>query len=705
MERCRIYIDKMKLEELIRLGQTEWFASVEAVYEEVEKILGRNVRPGWYRIMRGLETVPGAADCLFDPNRLKPNYMEVREEALQTADRTQIDPVSSNSAGKRIVKSIKKEVPKLIEPKKTEMVDFPEIYDVTIADQTGLLLRELGVTGLRVTEKSGQIKTSKDELDRVIEEAGDQFPFMPKIKRFRETAKALGSNLFPLWWDLAPERSPDGTVRVGYTAHDADTGRFTTKSPADKKAFHGQVRWNLHSIPATYQKDRPECMLRMRELVHVRPSEREHIKKLLFAIDYSGVELRIVTNISREPKWLDEFFRCSACGLTFDRGNGRETPEAPPPFCPKCGSDKIGDLHTLTALSVYGEGITADPKLFKEKRQKSKSLNFAMCYGGGGSAAQRAVNVDKDEGWRIKRQFDASYKGLQKWWEQQKAFAKKYEYVVTAFHRRYPLPDIKHESGFFRSKAERNAVNGPIQGTSADVTKLAMGIIHRELKKRGWLGKVLMLITIHDELVFEIDTDIAEEAVELLIHIMTRNSAVLKLKHPVPLKCDIEFGYDWSVPYNLTEMTWNHSKKKWTSELAAVFPKAYANYLKCGGTPVDGTPSPPATGVTPPKVSPGPVSEAAPPSPEAASPSSNSESKAVTPPPEVESGKPYTYTIHSSRLSYGLMDKLARIIVECEGRGTQPLLLRTEGGDPLWEGSDPLVSVMEFEFLAQREGV
>ena len=435
MERCRIPIDRDKVGELIRIGQREWFACLVEVYVEVNKALDRDTRPKWMLVMQEHPTLR------FDPESVEPSYMDARETAMA-------------HAGEEDNRTTEKSVPSLTDPRKQETVAFPVTYDVTIPEQLGLLMRELGVRGLRATEKSGQVKTSKDELERVIEEAGDEYPFMGKIRRFREVAKALSSNLFPIWLDTSPERSPDGRIRVSFNAHKVDTGRFSTPTPRDEARFTGQVRWNLHSIPATYDKKKPECMRRMREIIRVADD------KVLYAIDYSGVELRIVTNLSGEPKWVEEFFRCSECDTKFDKGQGAKPP---PHFCPKCGSDKIGDLHTLTALAIYGDGAKDAPD-FKQKRQSSKALNFAMCYGGGGSAAQRAVGVDKEEGWRIKNQFDKSYMGLRRWWGKQHDTARRWTYVRTAFGRKYPLPDILHTDGGFRSKAERNAVNGPVQG-------------------------------------------------------------------------------------------------------------------------------------------------------------------------------------------------------------------------------------------------
>jgi DNA polymerase I-like protein with 3'-5' exonuclease and polymerase domains len=663
MERCRIPIDRPKVGELIRIGQREWFACLVEVYTEVNKALERDTRPKWMLVMQEHPTLR------FDPESVEPSYMDSRETAMV-------------HAGEDDTRALEKSVPMLTDPRKRETVAFPATYDVTIPEQLGLLMRELGVQGLRATEKSGQVKTSKDELERVIEEAGDEYPYMGKIRRFREVAKALSSNLFPIWYDTSPKRSPDGRIRVSFNAHKVDTGRFSTPTPRDEARFTGQVRWNLHSIPATYDKSKPECMRRMREIIRVDDD------KVLYAIDYSGVELRIVTNISGEPKWVDEFFRCSECDTKFDRGQGSPPP---PHFCPKCGSDKIGDLHTLTALAIYGDGAKEAPD-FKQKRQSSKALNFAMCYGGGGSAAQRAVGVDKEEGWRIKNQFDKSYTGLRRWWGKQHDTARRWTYVRTAFGRKYPLPDILHTDGGFRSKAERNSVNGPVQGTSADIMKLAMVLIYREFKKRGWLRRAKAIVTIHDELVFEVDSDIAEDMVDVTVPLMTEKT-VAPLGWLVPLKVDIEFGETWLVPLNLIEL--EHGKKPWPEKWARMFPRRASG--KAIAAPVA-----PAAPVVEASVAPAtPVVEAS-----AAPTPTSPPTIGQTPGTTVEGGR-CVHVIHTSRLSFGLMDKLARVIQKCEGRGTVPLRIVTETGDVLLDEGSTRVKVApgEFKAVAMYEGI
>lgn len=687
MEQCRIHINKTKLIELIQLGQAEWWDALNLVYSDVSLALDRDIRPNWVKEMAEV----------FDPTVLEPAFSEVRDKAIANAAPDMTEPVS-------------KSVPSMLDPKVRETVRFPHKYDVTIPAQLGLMLRELGVQGLTATEKSGQIKTSKEVLDEVIEEAGDQFPFMGKVKRFREVSKSLGGMLFNIYWDMqdvvtpdghvVEKRSPDNCVWANFNGTKVDTGRFSSPTP-EEDVFHGQVHWNVQATTSTVldkKKPKPECARRQRECVSARPGH------LLFAIDYSGVELRIVTNLSGEQKWLTEFFRCSSCEHEFDRAS------TPPPFCPECGSDKIGDIHTLTALSIYGAPVD------KPKRTVGKVVNFLLCYGGSGSAVQRSTGVDKEEGWRIKNQFDKAYTGLLRWWKETRDIAKKQNYVTTVFGRKYPVPDINlpfadpqtgRKNGFYISKAERNAVNGPVQGSSADIMKLAMGLIYRECKKRGWLDKVLMTITIHDELVFEIHESVVAEAIPVIEHIMCVET-VKNLNWAVPLKVDIEFGDSWMVPKNLTEMTWNHgdSGKHWTPYLAQCFPDRYANYLKCGGKSLDGVEDPPQ-GSSPPVES-GPATPPPSASPIGVAPPIAAPATPIAAPATPvavsteKDGPSFVYRLATRDLVPDNAKKLAQVIKKCIGKGVDTLHIRDSEGNDL-VGGPVRLAYTEFKILIEYE--
>jgi len=699
MEQCRIYIDRPKLIALIRLGQKEWWECLQDVYTSVGEALDRDVRPGWVHSM-----------APYDHTILDPDYMGARELAKRQA-MPDARP------------TVKKSVPQLTNPKIRESVVFPAAYDITIPAEFGLMLRELGVEGLEATLKSGQVATAKDVLERIIERAGDKHIWMKSVKRFREVAKALGNVLINIYLDTTPERSPDGCVWANFNGTKVDTGRFSTPAPRDKKHFHGQVNWNVQSTKASYFNPKdppPDCVYRQREVIAARPGY------ILFAIDFSGVELRIVTNISGEPKWLAEFFRCASCEHEFDRDS------LPPPFCPHCGSDKIGDLHSLTALGIYGEKIKDDAKMFKLKRQVGKIVNFLLCYGGSGMAVMHATGVDEEEGWRIKRQFDKTYTGLLRWWKSQETTAEKQLYVTTAFGRKYPVEDIISTDKRFRSKAKRNAVNGPVQGSSADIMKLAMGLLYREFKRRGWIDRgnglpdlVLMVITIHDELVFEVHESIVAVAIPVIERIMCQDTCK-SLGWAIPLKVDIEFGENWTVPNNLTEMTWNKGGGTWTPHMVSLYPDRYVNYLRCGGKPVDGEiPEPAAFQVLPGPVEAAPAAqEAAPASPQVSpEPSTTSpEPSAPTPPqalsstpdpkpaPPAPSPKPtkegnaFVFTIPQHQMTPENAVRLARVVSRCVGRGMDILRVRDDQGNDLL-GRDVKVAYEEFRVIAAYEGL
>tara|TARA_X000000950_G_scaffold240276_2_gene293225 strand:+ start:13885 stop:16566 length:2682 start_codon:yes stop_codon:yes gene_type:complete len=537
MERCRIPTDQEKVKELIRLGQKEWWQSVNGVYESAQEALGRDVRPAWVRLFDGSIK----SGLKFDPDAVTPSYKERMDEARSHAKRMHLDSTDK----------VPKVVPHLTIEGKDETVQFPITYDINAPAQLGLMLRELNVPGLQATEKSGQVKTSKDELDRVVEEAGDRFTYMSQIKRFREVSKALSTYLI----SMLEHAAPDGTLKPNFNGLKTDTGRFAAPTSRNPHLDGGcTVPWQ--GMPSGYDPNRPECLKRLRECIVGRDN------RVLVAIDYAGVELRIASNLSREPKWMAEYFRCADCGEGFEKGDGQSTPDAPPPFCPNCGSDKIGDLHSLTTIMLYGEEVKKDKKMFKAKRQIGKQTNFLLAYGGGPNALS-GLGLDRSEAERVKETFDKSYPVLRNWWAAQKRYGRKYNFVSTAFGRRCPVPDINmpkfdkqtgRRNGAFISKAERNATNAPVQGTSADITKMAMGMIHQHAIKHGWLDRMGMMITMHDELVFDVEPSLMKEFLDVVPHLMASNKVIKAMKWPVPLTVDIEMGKDWTVPYNITEI-------------------------------------------------------------------------------------------------------------------------------------------------------
>ena len=537
MMRNRVHVDRKTALKFCQEGQELWFNALLEVYDGAKDILGRDITPNYIRILKG--DIKGLN--LFNHMEVEGASYKTRvDEARKEANRLHPDTKETiTKPAKRLSSDKFKKVEGF------EDVDFPLTYDILSPQQLGLLFRELDVPGLIVTEKSGQVATAKDAIDSVIEEASEGFPFMAKIKTFRELGKALGQYLIPFVEDVGP----DGTLKPKFDQFSADTGRFSCKTNSRPwKVKDGGCRVPFQGIPATYDKNKPKCISKMRQCISVRDDNY-----WLAAIDYAGVELRLVTNLSKEPKWIDAFFSCSECGKKYQQELGEDGFVIAPPSICSCGSDKIGDLHTGTAVAFYGEGAKKQDN-WKVLRGNGKACNFALCYGGTGKAVQRSIGCDAKEGDEKYRVFTKTYSGLTGWWSQQHKFARKAGYVKTAMGRVQPLPDINSDQFRFKSKDERKALNGPIQGTSADVTKLAMALIYENVQKRGWEDKLLMVLTVHDEIVFEIHKDILKEGIEMISNLMTKNNVVQKMNWPIPLLVDVELGKDWTVPYDLKDI-------------------------------------------------------------------------------------------------------------------------------------------------------
>jgi DNA polymerase I-like protein with 3'-5' exonuclease and polymerase domains len=611
MHRNRVYIDRNKVIEFVREAQREWWNSIIEVYDGVKNELGRDVMPYYLRILRG--DYPEIKHLKFDPNdvsldrnssdgfkiistardyakgystdfnqTLKKSVAKLTQAFGLNSRDSNADDEDDSDLDPEVVEQLRRAREKEAEE---EEISFPLYYDILSAQQLGLLFRELKVPGLLTTGASGQVATDKKIMDVYVEANKETIPFMAKVSKFREYAKALTQYLIPMLEDVAEE---DGTLKPRFMQLEADTGRFsckTTAKPWEKK--DGGCRVPFQGIPSTGDTKKPRVMYRMRECIASRDKDF-----FLAAIDYSGVELRIVTNLSGEPKWIAEFFHCSGCDKRFPKEMGDDgIIKAPPSIC-ECGSDKIGDLHTLTAVAFYGEEAK-QRKDWKALRGNAKGVNFGLCYGGTGKAVQRSIpGCTEQEGEEKYRTFVQTYDGLTGWWKKQKDFGKQYGYVVTAFGRFQPTPYLmenpplrgnekekwklmqKNERWRVKSKDERKSVNSPVQGTSADITKLAMLLIYKMVREKQWEDKFKLILTIHDELVFEIHHSILKEAIDETVFRMSRNEFVKKLGWKVPLTVDVEMGHDFTVPYDRKDLIAGHFDDKYHDK--AIFDQLHA---------------------------------------------------------------------------------------------------------------------------------
>lgn len=476
----------------------------------------------------------------------------------------------------------KEEVRRLIVEAKTEQADY-EGKIMALAETMGFKNFNPGSTkqlsdflfgekGLDLkpkpakNEKSGQYKTDAASLEKLIDGQEDQEDnVLVWVVKHRQIGKIIGTYLEGM---LANTDEHD-QLRFSFSQVGAATGRFTAPG---EKADHGYSGIPIHGIPARSDPKRPKCANSMRRIFIARPGF------MLAKNDYSGQELRIVTNISGEQVWVKEFLHGS------------------------------GDLHSITARSFFNkEEVTTD------ERKKGKAANFALVYGGGYKAIVRATGCTEQEGKRRKIAFDKSVPDFAKWVKGQHASIKKNLGVFTAFGRWIAVPDADSNDHMLRAAAERYSTNYPIQGSGADIMKIAMVMLYKALYLRGWLhhdgdDSVRMLLTVHDEIVFEIKLEKVAEVLPITVDIMESPWKMpVKPKWVVPLIVEPDVDLSWAAKYPWDAIVKGHEAKpgeelKDNEELidGRVYRKApdwLAPYINRKQTDVQTGPSVPAAAV------------------------------------------------------------------------------------------------------------
>jgi DNA polymerase I-like protein with 3'-5' exonuclease and polymerase domains len=366
-----------------------------------------------------------------------------------------------------------------------------------------------------MNEKSKQYKTGADVLEEMAKVMGDNAPPILKlIVAFREEDKMLGTYLN----SLAVNPDHNDELRFQFKQTGAATGRFS--APAGDHE-HGYSGIPIHGIPGT--SDLRTCFVAREGYTMVK-------------CDYAGEELRIVTNLSNEHVWIKEFLEGS------------------------------GDLHSITARAFFGKA-----EVSKDERKMGKVANFALVYGGGPAAIMRATGCDRLEGTRRKQAFDKAVPDFAKWVKGQHAKVKKDLGVWTAFGRWVAIPDANSIENAIRAACERHSTNYPIQGSGADVMKISMILIHKEMYRRGWLknggdDSVRMLLTVHDELVFEIKHERVVEAVPIIVAQMELPTNMARApyspKWQVPLITEPLVGPTWGTGYPCERAVEGHKLKE-----------------------------------------------------------------------------------------------------------------------------------------------
>jgi DNA polymerase-1 len=325
--------------------------------------------------------------------------------------------------------------------------------------------------------KGGQYSTGEDVLLKL----SHQNKIVEDILGFRELTKLKSTYV-----DALPQiiNKRTGRVHTCYGQAIAVTGRLSSNNP------------NLQNIPIRTARGRE---IRKAFI----PRDGDHI---IISADYSQIELRIVAAISGDPAMCDAF-------------------------------KQKKDIHTATAAKVFG---VAEEDVTKEMRYKAKSVNFGIIYGQGAFGLAENIGVSRTEAKEIIDNYKKQFANIQKYMDSSINFCRENGYVQTLMGRKRWLKDI-HSSNFtVRGYAERNAINSPIQGTAADMIKLAMIKIHDEFKKKKFRSKMVMQV--HDELVFDAHRDEVEIIKPIIINCM---QGALQLPNEVPADAEVGTGENW----------------------------------------------------------------------------------------------------------------------------------------------------------------
>ncbi|MBR3051923.1 MAG: DNA polymerase I, partial [Selenomonadaceae bacterium] len=321
-------------------------------------------------------------------------------------------------------------------------------------------------------------KTGYSTNAEVLEEIKWRHPIVEKILKYRALTKLKSTYLD----GLGKLIGDDGRIHTNFNQMVTATGRLSSSDP------------NLQNIP-------------------IRSEEGREIRALfepganydcILSADYSQIELRLLAHMSGDENLIDAFV-------------------------------KGQDIHARTAAEVFGVPLE---KITPDLRRKAKAVNFGIVYGISDYGLSQNLNINRKEAGEYIAKYFERYPGVKNFLDETVALAHKFGYVTTMFGRRRALPAINSRNFNLRSLAERMAMNTPIQGTAADIIKLAM--IRAEKNLRGFRSRII--IQVHDELVLEaVETELAD--VEKILREAMEN--VVKLS--VPLSVDVHSGKNWSL--------------------------------------------------------------------------------------------------------------------------------------------------------------
>ena len=348
-------------------------------------------------------------------------------------------------------------------------------FNIASPKQVGeVLFDRLQITSKPKKTKTGQYVTSED----VLESLRSKHPIVEKILEHRGVKKLLGTYVDALPLLINPRT---GHIHTNFNQTITTTGRLSSSNP------------NLQNIPV-----RDAMGKEVRKAFVSCPGE------LFFSADYSQIELRIMAHLSQDANLIDAFMQ----------GH---------------------DIHTATAAKIFKKELS---EVTADERRKAKTANFGIIYGISAFGLAERMGVSRTEAKQLIDEYFITYPGVKAYMDRSIAMAREEGFTTTLWQRRCYLPDINSHNATVRGYAERNAINAPIQGTAADIIKVAMVRIHKRMQAEGVQSR--MILQVHDELNFSVPPHEKETIQRIVIEEM---QAAAQLR--VPLIADCGWGENW----------------------------------------------------------------------------------------------------------------------------------------------------------------
>ena len=348
-------------------------------------------------------------------------------------------------------------------------------FNINSPKQVGeVLFEQLQLDNKAKKSKTGQYSTSEE----VLLALKPKHPVVGMILAYRELKKLISTYIAALPTYINPQT---GKIHTTYNQTVTATGRLSSSNP------------NLQNLPIRSERGQL-----------IRQAVIPDDGCLFLSADYSQIELRLMAHFSQDPHMVEAF---------------------------RSGQD----VHAATAAKIFGVPIE---EVTKDQRRQAKTANFGIIYGISAFGLAQQLDCSRAEAKALIDGYFAAFPGVIDYIERQKQLAREQGYAVTLFGRKRYLPDILSHNATVRSFAERNAVNSPIQGTAADIIKMAMVTIHRRLKEEGLRAQMIMQV--HDELNFNVPVNEVDRVREIVVSEMQN---VVHLT--VPLIADCGVGANW----------------------------------------------------------------------------------------------------------------------------------------------------------------